>query len=96
MELRMHADPPSDAERGQALRDAAVGTAQAYKNAEQARAGLVHMTRLANRQTGSGSEALEQRCVIPGRARGLRVVAIARITIGGTPLWFARKESICA
>ena len=46
MELHLRADPLSGADRAQAFRDAAVGTAEARRNAEQARAGLVQLRRL--------------------------------------------------
>lgn len=43
MEMHLHADPLTPAALAQALRDAAVGPAQARRNAKQARAGLVSL-----------------------------------------------------
>ena len=46
MELHLRADHLSEADQAQAFRDAAVGTAEALRNAQRARAGLVQMRRL--------------------------------------------------
>jgi hypothetical protein len=46
MELHLRADHLSEADRAQAFRDSAVGTAEALRNAQRARAGLVQMRRL--------------------------------------------------
>ena len=46
MELYLRADTPSGSDRAQALRDAAVGPAQARRNAQVARASLVALRRL--------------------------------------------------
>jgi hypothetical protein len=45
MELRLRADYLSRADRAQAIRDAAVGTTEARRNAQRARAGLVQLRR---------------------------------------------------
>jgi transcriptional regulator with XRE-family HTH domain len=46
MELHLRADPLGEADRAQASRDAEVGTVDARRNSQRARAGLVQLRRL--------------------------------------------------
>ena len=55
MELHLRADHLSEADRAQAFRDAAVGPAEALRNAQRARAGLVQIRRLTPAEKAGSS-----------------------------------------
>ena len=57
MELHLRAEHLSEADRAQAFRDAAVGPAEALRNAQRARAGLVQIRRLTPAEK-AGSNSL--------------------------------------